>query len=129
MQLYYRNYTYCLVPSIPPPNVTTNVISSTAIMIIWSPPPLIYQNGFISGYHITITDVSGINSTATTPHTNYTAVGLQIYTLYNFEVAAATAIGLGPFSDPVSDQTFEDGKFLCFLLAFYFINRCTYVLK
>ena len=78
-------------------------------MIIWNPPALIYQNGFINGYQLIITDVNGINSTATTPYTNYTAMGLQINTLYNFEVASATAIGLGPFSDPVSNQTFEDG--------------------
>lgn len=99
-------YSIVLVPSIPPQNVATNVISSTAIMIIWNPPPLIYQNGFIISYQLLITD---INFTATTTHTNYTASGLQINTLYYFVVAAATAIGFGPSSDPVSDQTFEDG--------------------
>ena len=98
-----------LVPSVPPQNVTTNVISSTAIMIIWNPPTVIYQNGFINYYQLIITNLNGFNSTATTPHTNYTAMDLQINTLYNFEVAAATAIGLGPFSDPVSNQTFEGG--------------------
>ena len=109
----YRNYIVhillFLVPSIPPQNVATNVISSTSIMIIWNPPPSVYQNGFISGYQILITDVNGINSTATTTHTSYTAVGLKINTLYNFEVAATTVIGYGPSSDPVSNQTFEDG--------------------
>ena len=78
-------------------------------MITWNPPPPIYQNGFISSYQLLITDVNGINSTATTTHTNYTASDLQINTLYNFEVAAATAIGFGPSNDPVSNQTFEDG--------------------
>ena len=78
-------------------------------MIIWNPPPPVYQNGFINGYQLLITDVNGINSTATTTHTSYTAVGLKINTLYNFEVAATTVIGYGPSSDPVSNQTFEDG--------------------
>ena len=102
-------YSIILVPSAPPQNVAINVISSTAIMITWNPPPLIYQNGFISSYQLLITDVNGINSTATTTRTSYIASDLQINALYNFEVSATTAIGFGPSSDSVSNQTFEDG--------------------
>ena len=86
------------------------MINSTAILIFWNPPPPIYQNGNITGYQVLVTDLNGNNFTANTTHTSYVAVDLQIHALYDFEVTAMTVIGIGPFSDPVSNQTFEDGQ-------------------
>ena len=82
------------------------------ILIFWNPPPLVNQNGIITGYQVMVTNLNRTNSSAITINTNntsYVVMGLQINTLYNFKVAAMTIIGLGPFSDPVSNQTFEDG--------------------
>ena len=103
----------CLGPSAPPQNVTTLVINSTAISVSWSPPPLLDQNGDIIGYQLMITNQNRTNSSATvvnvTSVTSYVAIMLQEFEVYDIEIAARTAIGLGPYSDAVSDQTFEDG--------------------
>ena len=107
-------YEYVYIgPSAPPQNVTTMVISSTAISLTWTPPPFLDQNGDIIGYQLMITNQNRTNSTATVVDvaniTSYVASMLQEFEVYNIEVAARTAIGLGPFSGSVNNQTFEDG--------------------
>ena len=82
--------------------------------MFWHPLPLVNQNGIIISYQIKITNLNktspiAIIITVNITKDSYTATGLQIHTLYSFEVAAATSIGLGPFSDIVINQTFEDG--------------------
>ena len=98
-------------PSAPPQNVTITVINSTAIIISWSPPSYLDQNGDIIGYQLMITN--RINSLAimcnATNMTFYIATMLEQFEIYIIEIAAWTLIGLGPFSDPVRSQTFEDG--------------------
>ena len=32
---------------------------------------------------------------------------------YTFRIAAANAAGIGPFSEPITVMTLEDGEFLC----------------
>ena len=89
------------------------VISSTAISVSWYPPPILDQNGNIIGYQLIITNQNRINSSAIvvniTNLTSYIATMLEEFEVYSFEIAAETAIGLGPFSDAVSNQTVEDG--------------------
>ena len=89
------------------------VINSTAISVSWYPPPLLDQNGDIIGYQLMITNQNRTNSSAVavnvTNMTSYVAIMLQEFEVYSIEIAAETAIGLGPFSDPVMNQTFEDG--------------------
>ena len=103
----------CIGPSAPPQNVVTTVVNSTAILIFWNPPPFLDQNGDITGYQLMITNQNRTNSSAIvyniTNITSYTAIMLEEFEVYNIELAAGTFVGLGPFSDPVSNQTFEDG--------------------
>ena len=79
----------------------------------WYPPPFLDQNGDIIGYQLMITNQNRSNSSVmvvnVTNETSYIATMLQEFEVYSFEIAAQTAIGLGPFSDAVSNQTFEDG--------------------
>ena len=100
-------------PSAPPQNISTMVINSTAISVSWYPPPILDQNGDIISYQLMITNQSGDNSSAVVVNVtnviSYTATMLHKFTVYSFEIAAGTAVGLGPFSDAVSNQTFEDG--------------------
>ena len=116
---YLRIYTIniCVGPSAPPQNVTTMVISSTSISVYWNPPPLPDQNGDIIGYQLGITNQDTGNSSGyvvnVTNMTSYVAINLQKFEVYSFEIAAMTVIGLGPFSDVVTNQTLEDGKFVC----------------
>ena len=109
----YSTCHICVGPSAPPQNISTMVISSTAILVSWHPPPTLDQNGDISGYQLMITNQNRTNSSAVavsvTNVTSYTATMLEEFEVYDFEIAAETAIGLGPFSDAVSNQTLEDG--------------------
>ena len=81
----------------------------------WNPPPLPDQNGDIIGYQLVITNVNRSSSLVrivnVTNMTFYVAINLQAFEVYSFEIAAMTVIGLGPFSDVVTNQTFEDGKY------------------
>ena len=104
----------CVGPSAPPQDVTTMVISSTSISVYWNTPPLPDQNGDIIGYQLMITNINRSSSLVlvvnVTNMTSYVAINLQEFEVYSFEIAAMTVIGLGPFSDVVTNQTFEDGK-------------------
>ena len=104
----------CLGPSAPPQNINTVVINSTAISVSWYSPPILDQNGNITGYQLMITNQNRTNSSAivvnVTSVTSYTATMLEEFEVYDFEIAAKTAIGLGLFSDAVSNQTLEDGQ-------------------
>ena len=90
------------------------VISSTSISVYWNTPPLPDQNGDITGYQLMITNVNRSSSLVLVVDvinmTSYVAINLQEFEVYSFEIAAMTVIGLGPFSDAVTNQTFEDGK-------------------
>ena len=105
----------CAGPSAPPQDITTMVISSTSISVYWNPPPLPDQNGDIIGYQLIITNVNRSSSLVlvvnVTNMTSYVVINLQEFEVYSFEIAAMTVIGLGPFSDVVTNQTFEDGKY------------------
>ena len=105
----------CVGPSAPPQDVTTIVINSTSISASWNPPPLPDQNGDIIGYQLVITNQNKSNSSGYVVNiantTTYVAINLQEFEVYSFEIAAITLIGLGPFSDVVTNQTLEDGKY------------------
>ena len=100
-------------PSAAPQNVTTVVINSTSISVSWYSPPFLDQNGDIIGYQLMITNQNRTNSQPlifnVTNVTSYVATMLQEFEVYSIEIAAETAIGLGPFSKPDNDQTLEDG--------------------
>ena len=103
----------CVGPSAPPQNVTTIVINSTAMLISWNPPSFPDQNGDIIGYQLMITNQNRTTSSPIvvniTNTTSYIATMLEEFEVYNIEIAARTLVGLGPFSDSVSNQTLEDG--------------------
>ena len=103
----------CVGLSATPQNVTTVVINSTSISVSWYPPSFLDQNDDIIGYQLMITNQNRTNSQPTfvnvTNVTTYVAIMLQEFEVYSIAIAAETGIGLGPFSKPVSDQTFEDG--------------------
>ena len=86
------------------------VISSTSISVSWNPPIFF---GDIIGYQLMITNQNRtifstfvVNVTNTT---SYVAINLQEFEVYGFKIATVSTVGLSPFSDAVSNQTFEDG--------------------
>ena len=123
--LYSISFITCHIyvgPSAPPQSITTMVINSTAISVSWYPPPILDQNGDIIGYQLKITNQNRERSPAVvvnvTNVTSYIATMLQKFEVHGFEIAAKTAVGLGPFSDTVSNQTFEDGQFVLYEILF-----------
>ena len=105
----------CTAPSMPPTNFTATVISPTSIEVMWEPVPLIDQNGVITRYEVEY--VASMFSTLAL--VNYTLpstlainlTGLEEYVEYSIRTRAHTTVGAGPFSQPVTATTLEDGKF------------------
>ena len=100
---------YFTGPSSPPQNVTSFAVNSTSIFVFWDPPPFDDQNGVITGYRVNISNLNQINISIDVPDIFFTAVDLEEFEVYDIQVAAMTAIGLGPFSGIIRSQTFEDG--------------------
>ena len=109
------------VPSGPPQNTDSLALSSTSLVLMWDLPQLEQQNGPIVGYSVRVTRVdSGDIFEWDTNSTVVTIDSLVPYTLYEWRVAAQTIAGTGPFSNPLTEQTLPDGKYLMMLSTDYF---------
>ena len=103
------------VPDAPPQNVTTVVLSSTEIQVLWEEVPAINRSGLIITYEVQYVPLQTFNGQISTNYTstsqlNTTLTGLQEYVEYNISVRAYTSVGPGPYSDIVVERTLEDGK-------------------
>ena len=89
-------------------DITVVTISSTSLTLTWSPPLVI--NGNIIRYQAQLLDyiTKGTNISMVTD-SQVQWVGLHPYHSYVYRVAAATAVGLGPFSENRTVQTSEAG--------------------
>ncbi len=108
LQILFCMYT---VPNGSPINFHGNATSSRSALLTWSPPSPDHQNGKIKYYIINITaeesgDTLQFNSTelfvsvsTLVPHHTYTCV-----------IAAATSVGIGPYSALSSFRTPQDCK-------------------
>ena len=111
------------VPATPPQNVQATATSSTEIMVTWDEVPGLDQNGIIINYEVQIEPldfpadifVDPLNTTSL----SIIVTGLEEYVNYNISVRAYTSVGPGPYSDPVTERTLEDG------MCFYIICRQT----
>ena len=104
----------CLVPSGPPGIVKENILNSTAVELSWTDPREAEQNGKIISYAVIISgNESGHfvlhNFTTSNYSIQVTFAHLRPFSEYNVSVAAATAVGTGPFTTPSIFHTPEDG--------------------
>ncbi|XP_029008126.1 protein sidekick-1-like isoform X2 [Betta splendens] len=101
------------VPSGSPVNVTAEAMSSTRILLTWSPVPQAQKNGVILGYKVLynekdsegpprVRDAQGEGSSSVLLE------GLQKYTAYVLQVLAHTRMGDGPPSSAILLWTRED---------------------
>ena len=107
------NFLLCTVPSGSPRNVVVTAKSSTSVMVTWDDPLQSNQNGIIVMYTVVYTNLNRSGDqqmNSSTPQRQFLFTGLQEYEEYSFRVAAETTVGQGPFSDPLSVFTFEDGE-------------------
>ena len=104
-----------LVPSAPPSNVTGRNKSSTSIFVQWDQVPAADQNGGISSYTVTYTQLpSGPEKSEKVfpPATQTTLTGLNEYTNYSITVFASTSKGGGNQSVPIVVITDEGSELI-----------------
>jgi len=87
-------------------------MSSTSILVGWSPPSELDRNGIITHYIVKYSSLDSESSINTTDNATQILVrNLRKYTNYSFTVRAVNKIGVGPPSvDNVRNTTSEDGK-------------------
>ncbi|XP_076663883.1 Down syndrome cell adhesion molecule 2 isoform X9 [Andrena cerasifolii] len=104
-------------PAGPPINLAARALSSSEILITWSPPLPELRHGDIQGFNVGYRETSSAN-----PSYNFSSVsgdgeeggaelrlsGLRPYTKYTLVVQAYNQVGSGPLSEPLLTQTLED---------------------
>ena len=106
-----------IVPAVAPINVRSQVLSSTSINVTWGEIPPIRRNGIITAYEVlyepleTFGGLIGSESVNTT-NMYFVLFGLQEYVDYNISVRAYTEVGPGPYSQGITNQTFQDCEFI-----------------
>ena len=100
-----------------PQQIIATVKTSTEVEVSWEEVPAIDQNGIITFYevkYVTLQTFGGLlvieTVNTTGPDMGTTLTGLQEYMEYNISVRAYTSVGSGPYSDPVTERTLEDGE-------------------
>ncbi len=108
-QLSCLTYSFT-VPGSSPEELRSVEVTSRSAVLTWDPPPYEDQNGVTILYIINVTvqemgEMFQLNSTTTT----LTVTGLKPFRTYVCVIAAATSVGLGPFSAPFTVETLQDG--------------------
>ena len=83
-------------------------------MVTWDEIPELDRNGVIIDYEVQIEPLDFpadiMTNLLTTTNISILVTGLEEYVNYNISVRAYTSVGPGPYSDPVTERTFEDGN-------------------
>ncbi|XP_011638391.1 Down syndrome cell adhesion molecule-like protein Dscam2 isoform X6 [Pogonomyrmex barbatus] len=104
-------------PAGPPMNIAARPLSSSEILVTWSPPLPELRHGDIQGFNVGYKETSSNN-----PAYNFSSVsgdgeegggelrltGLRPYTRYTLVVRAYNQVGPGPLCEPLITQTLED---------------------
>ena len=106
-------FSFCSsVPTGPPENFTVEVLSSSAVLVSWTPPTVGKQNGIIITYTIILVELL-TNTTLTYEQggniSELTVDELHPYYEYKCSMVAATQVGNGPFTGSVTVRTLGDG--------------------
>lgn len=116
MRVQLTNVNPFAVPSTPPLNSSGQVLSPSTLSITWQPPALEGQNGIITSYTVRLieqpTDMIFTYQRGGS-HTEIFITNLHPYYGYSCSVAAATSVGLGPYSAPFTLITHQDGQCTC----------------
>ena len=106
---HYTLETATSSPSAPPENVRVTASSPNNLRIEWEAPPSTDQNGIIIGYTLQYrkSNESSYSTVLPTSIALANISNLNEFTEYQIKVAAATASGLGPYSDAIVETTSE----------------------
>ena len=83
-------------------------------MVSWEEIPQVDRNGIIIRYDIMYSYPRGGGLVNNTKELFIVLTGLAESESYTIQVRGATSAGLGPYSDPVSEMTNEDSKFISY---------------
>ena len=96
------------VPVSPPQNISGSALSSSLIMLFWSPPPPRDVNGAIRYYTVEAVErYTGRQWTFFAVDADLHIGSLHPYYFYDFNISATT-IGMGPFSSIYSVLTLPE---------------------
>ena len=102
------SYFLLLAPTDYPDSLSTVPVSTTTILLSWSPPPPDDHNGIIREYLINMTELdSGRKWQLTSTTISVTIHSLHPYYLYECTVSAYT-MAAGPYSEFIQVRTPED---------------------
>lgn len=84
------------------------------MLVAWIEVPEIDQNGLVTIYEVLYIPletfgVLGEKNSINTTELSVSLEGLQEFNDYNVSVRAFTSVGPGPYSDGITERTFEDG--------------------
>ncbi len=100
------------VPSAPPQNISGRALSSTLVMLFWSPPPPLDVNGIIRHYTVKAVERhTGRQWTFFAVNTDLHVGSLHPYYYYDFNLSATT-VGEGPYSSAFTLLTDPERKIL-----------------
>lgn len=112
-------------PAGTPLNLAVRSVSSTELLVTWTPPLPELRHGDIQGYNVgfRIGNSGSYNFTSITGDGEDGSGellfgGLAKYTRYTIVAQAFNEIGAGPLSEPATAQTMEDGKVFYIYLKF-----------
>ena len=98
-------------------------------MVTWDEIPGLDQNGIIINYEVEIEPLDFPAAISidqlTTTNLSILVTRLEEYVNYNISVRAYTSVGPGPYSDPVTERTLEDGKVS--MILFYVSSVVLYI--
>ncbi|EEB16564.1 down syndrome cell adhesion molecule, putative [Pediculus humanus corporis] len=103
-------------PAGAPLHINVRPMSSTEILVSWSPPLFELRHGKILGYNVGIKEASSASATYSFTNINgdgeeggeLLLTGLSKFTRYSIVIRAFNEIGSGPLSEPILTQTLED---------------------
>lgn len=105
---YYVLLSFTVVPISPPQNVSGTALSSSLVMLFWSPPPPRDINGAIRYYTVEIIERhTGRQWTFFAVGTDLHVGSLHPYYYYDYNVSATT-VGRGPSASTSSVLTFPE---------------------
>lgn len=109
-------HTLLSAPDKSPENITIFTLSSTQIIVSWDNVPDINQNGPIVLYEVLYIPFDTFGGKLTTEtlavmveNVSVVLENLEEFLEYNVSVRAYTEAGPGPYSEPISNVTLEDG--------------------
>ncbi|XP_071517137.1 cell adhesion molecule Dscam2-like [Panulirus ornatus] len=99
-------------PSAPPGHVTCDSVTSSNLVVTWSPPPPRYRNGLITSYRVAFSQAAahdgGRSGSVVSEGLRATLAGLTPWTNYSVSVAASTRAGEGTPSHAIICTTDQD---------------------